>query len=70
MTGGGPQIASAIGNPATAVAFYVNEAPVISIPIARCLFFMMYPIMVKADFGEVLKAGWLIYSPKQVDTSQ
>lgn len=39
------------------MAIYVNEAPVISIPIALCLFFMMYPIMVKIDFGEVLKAG-------------
>jgi len=29
----------------------------ISIPIAICLFFMMYPIMVKIDFGEVVKAG-------------
>lgn len=29
----------------------------ISIPIAICLFFMMYPIMVKIDFGEVIKAG-------------
>nr|MDA3972235.1 ACR3 family arsenite efflux transporter [Desulfobulbaceae bacterium] len=27
------------------------------IPIAVCLFFMMYPIMVKIDFGEVIKAG-------------
>ncbi len=35
----------------------VNEAPVVSIPIAICLFFMMYPIMVKIDFGEVLDAG-------------
>jgi len=35
----------------------VNGAPVVSIPIAICLFFMMYPIMVKIDFGEVLKAG-------------
>ncbi|MDJ0766518.1 MAG: ACR3 family arsenite efflux transporter [Myxococcota bacterium] len=35
----------------------VNGAPVISIPIAICLFFMMYPIMVKIDFAEVLKAG-------------
>jgi arsenite transporter len=35
----------------------VNQAPVVSIPIAVCLFFMMYPIMVKIDFGEVLKAG-------------
>ncbi len=39
------------------MAIYVDEAPVISIPIALCLFFMMYPIMVKIDFGEVLKAG-------------
>jgi ACR3 family arsenite transporter len=39
------------------LAFYVNEAPVVSIPIAVCLFFMMYPIMVKIDFADVLKAG-------------
>ena len=35
----------------------VNGAPVVSIPIAICLFFMMYPIMVKIDFGAVVKAG-------------
>ncbi|MBI4881419.1 MAG: ACR3 family arsenite efflux transporter [Planctomycetes bacterium] len=35
----------------------VNGAPVVSIPIAVCLFFMMYPIMVKIDFAEVVKAG-------------
>ena len=29
----------------------------VSIPIAICLFFMMYPIMVKIDFREVIKAG-------------
>jgi len=39
------------------LSLYVGEAPVVSIPIAVCLFFMMYPIMVKIDFGEVLKAG-------------
>ncbi len=39
------------------LAIYVGEAPVVSIPIAVCLFFMMYPIMVKIDFGEVLRAG-------------
>jgi len=39
------------------MAIFVNEAPVVSIPIAICLFFMMYPIMVKIDFGEVIKAG-------------
>ena len=35
----------------------VGGAPVISIPIAICLFFMMYPIMVKIDFTEVVAAG-------------
>ena len=35
----------------------VDGAPVVSIPIAVCLFFMMYPIMVKIDFAEVLRAG-------------
>ena len=29
----------------------------VSIPIAICLFFMIYPIMVKIDFSEVIKAG-------------
>ncbi|MFH1379332.1 MAG: ACR3 family arsenite efflux transporter [bacterium] len=29
----------------------------VSIPIAICLFFMMYPIMVKIDFSEVIKAA-------------
>jgi ACR3 family arsenite transporter len=39
------------------LAIYVGQAPVVSIPIAICLFFMMYPIMVKIDFAEVIKAG-------------
>jgi arsenite transporter len=39
------------------MAIYVKGAPVVSIPIAVCLFFMMYPIMVKIDFGTVIKAG-------------
>ncbi|MCG6155023.1 ACR3 family arsenite efflux transporter [Rubinisphaera margarita] len=39
------------------MALMVNGAPVVSIPIALCLFFMMYPIMVKIDFGEVVRAG-------------
>lgn len=29
----------------------------VSIPIAVCLFFMMFPIMVKIDFSQVVKAG-------------
>ncbi|MFC1504069.1 ACR3 family arsenite efflux transporter [Spirochaetota bacterium] len=29
----------------------------VSIPIAICLFFMMYPIMVKIDFSQVIKAA-------------
>ena len=39
------------------IAIQVNGAPVISIPIAVCLFFMMYPIMVKIDFNSIIKAG-------------
>jgi ACR3 family arsenite transporter len=39
------------------LAISVGGAPVVSVPIAVCLFFMMYPIMVKIDFSEVLKAG-------------
>lgn len=39
------------------MAIYVDDAPVVSIPIAICLFFMMYPIMVKIDFGEVIQAS-------------
>lgn len=40
-----------------AMSLNINGAPVISIPIAICLFFMMYPIMVKIDFTSVIKAG-------------
>jgi len=39
------------------LSVFVDGAPVVSIPIAVCLFFMMYPIMVKIDFAEVLRAG-------------
>lgn len=38
-------------------SIFVNDAPVVSIPIAICLFLMMYPIMVKIDFSSVVKAG-------------
>ena len=48
-----PQVASFLDG----LAISVGQAPVVSIPIAICLFFMMYPIMVKIDFAEVLKAG-------------
>jgi ACR3 family arsenite transporter len=48
-----PEVAAALDG----MAITVNGAPVISIPIALCLFFMMYPIMVKIDFHEVVRAG-------------
>lgn len=35
----------------------IKGAPVVSIPVAICLFLMMYPIMVKIDFASVIKAG-------------
>ena len=38
-------------------ALYINGAPIVSIPIAVCLFFMMYPIMVKINFAEVMRAS-------------
>jgi len=51
------KIAPGLARSLDGMAIFVNEAPVVSIPIAICLFFMMYPIMVKIDFGEVIKAG-------------
>ncbi len=39
------------------MAITVNGAPVISIPIGICLFFMMYPIMVKIDFSSVVRTS-------------
>jgi ACR3 family arsenite transporter len=40
-----------------AMTLSVGGAPIVSLPIALCLFFMMYPIMVKIDFAEVVRAG-------------
>ena len=51
------KIAPGLAKTLDRMAITVNKAPVVSIPIAVCLFFMMYPIMVKIDFAEVLKAG-------------
>ena len=51
------KIAPGVAQYLDGLAIYVKGAPVVSIPIAICLFFMMYPIMVKIDFGEVIKAG-------------
>ena len=51
------KVAPEIARTLDGMAIYINDAPVVSIPIALCLFFMMYPIMVKIDFHEVVKAG-------------
>jgi ACR3 family arsenite transporter len=51
------KIAPDVARSLDGLAISVNGAPVVSIPIAVCLFFMMYPIMVKIDFAEVIKAG-------------
>jgi ACR3 family arsenite transporter len=48
-----PKLAGALDS----MTLDVNGAPVVSVPIAVCLFFMMYPIMVKIDFAEVVAAG-------------
>ncbi len=51
------KIAPGLARTLDGMAIYVKGAPVVSIPIAVCLFFMMYPIMVKIDFASVVKAG-------------
>ncbi|MBN1561045.1 ACR3 family arsenite efflux transporter, partial [candidate division KSB1 bacterium] len=51
------KVAPAVASYLDGLAITVNGAPVVSIPIAICLFFMMYPIMVKIDFAEVIRAG-------------
>ncbi|ACN17578.1 putative arsenical-resistance protein [Desulforapulum autotrophicum HRM2] len=51
------RIAPGLAKSLDAMSINVNGAPVVSIPIAVCLFFMMYPIMVKIDFTSVIKAG-------------
>jgi len=51
------KVAPEVAHTLDGMAIVVNGAPVVSIPIAVCLFFMMYPIMVKIDFHEVVKAG-------------
>ena len=51
------KVAPGVAKALDGVAIHVGDAPVVSIPIAVCLFFMMYPIMVKIDFGSVIQAG-------------
>ncbi|MBT7951613.1 MAG: ACR3 family arsenite efflux transporter [Gammaproteobacteria bacterium] len=51
------QFAPTFAKTLDSMSLVVNGAPIVSIPIAICLFFMMYPIMVKIDFAEVVKAG-------------
>ncbi len=51
------RLAPGVASTLDGMAIYVGDAPVVSIPIAIALFFMMYPIMVKIDFAEVLRAG-------------
>lgn len=49
----------ALGRIAPGVAVTLDSFSVyqVSLPIAVCLFFMMYPIMVKIDFAEVVRAA-------------
>ncbi|MBQ0841267.1 MAG: arsenical-resistance protein, partial [Gammaproteobacteria bacterium] len=48
-----------LGKAAPGVATTLNDFSIyqVSIPIAVCLFFMMYPIMVKIDFSQVIKSA-------------
>ncbi len=54
-----------LGKTAPSIATTLNDISMyqVSIPIAVCLFFMMYPIMVKIDFTQVIK---LAKTPKPV----
>ncbi len=51
------ELAPGVARALDGMALTVDGAPIVSIPIAVCLFFMMYPIMVKIDFAEVVRAG-------------
>lgn len=51
------KVAPGLAKTLDGMAISIGGAPVVSIPIAICLFFMMYPIMVKIDFASVVKAG-------------
>jgi arsenite transporter len=51
------RLAPALATRLDGFSIFVNGAPVVSIPIAICLFLMMYPIMVKIDFASVVRAG-------------
>lgn len=51
------KVAPGVATTLDGMAIHVGEAPVVSIPIAICLFLMMFPIMVKIDFAEVVQAG-------------
>jgi len=51
------RVAPGLAKALDSFSIFVNGAPVVSIPIAICLFLMMYPIMVKIDFAEVVRAG-------------
>ncbi len=51
------KIAPSVSSTLDGMAIYIGDAPVVSVPIAICLFFMMYPIMVKIDFTEIVRAG-------------
>ena len=48
-----------LGKVAPDIATTLNDLSIyqVSIPIAVCLFFMMYPIMVKIDFTQVIKSA-------------
>ena len=54
-----------LGKAAPDIAIALNDFSIyqVSIPIAVCLFFMMYPIMVKIDFSQVVKS---VKTPKPV----
>lgn len=51
------RLAPGVAHSLDATTLNVDGAPVVSISIAICLSFIMFPIMVKIDFSEVVAAG-------------
>lgn len=51
------KLAPGLAGELDAMTIDLRGAPVVSVPVALCLFFMMYPIMVKIDFAAALRAG-------------
>ena len=51
------RIATGLGRSLDSMTLNVDFGPLLSILIAVCQFFMLYPILVKFDFAEIVATG-------------